>query len=126
MSSTRIPKQAPRNELHTGRPELLVTIVGRGKADSFMDLIQTYEVNMQMSFAAHGTASAETLNLLGIHGNDKTVIFSIIREDRADECLNAIENRFQSVHKGKGIAFTVPLSSVIGAQIFRFLSNARS
>ena len=125
MSSTKNQKQ-PRHELQTGRPELLVTIIGRGKADSFLDLIQSYEVNMQLSFSAHGTASADTLKILGINGNDKTVIFSIIREDRADECLDAIDERFNSVRGGKGVAFTVPLTSTIGVQIFKFLSNTRN
>ena len=43
-----------------------------------MDLIQNYDVNMQMTLLAKGTADSDTLSLLGIEGNEKSVIISEI------------------------------------------------
>ncbi len=103
--------------------ELLITIVNRSKADYYIDLIQSMEVNMQLAVPAKGTASAEILNLLGLADNDKAVIFSVIREDQASRALGTIEEKFRTIKNGKGIAFTVPLSSVIGVSLFGFLSN---
>ena len=37
----------------------------------------------------------------------------------------ALEDRFQSINDGTGIAFTLPLSSVIGKLSYGFLSNER-
>jgi hypothetical protein len=81
------------------------------------------EVNMQLAVPAKGTASKEIMNLLGLADNDKTVIFSVIREDMAKLALETIEEKFRTIRNGKGIAYTVPLSSVIGVSLYGFLSN---
>lgn len=109
----------------SGRLEVLITIVNRKKADFYMDLIQSFDVNMQFVAMGQGTADIETLNILGLADSDKAVIFSVIRDDMAEEALTAIEEKFKTIKEGKGIAFTVPMSSVIGVSIFGFLSDNR-
>lgn len=103
--------------------KLLVTVVNRQKAEFYMDFIQSFEVNFQTAMAAHGTASQETLRLLGLGESDKTVIFSIIREDMCDRALSALEQKFKTIKNGKGIAYTIPMTGTIGVAIYRFLSN---
>ena len=103
--------------------ELMITIVNRNKADFYIDMIQSFEVNMQLAIPAQGTANAEIKSILGLVETDKTVIFSVIREDNAVRALNAIEEKFRTIKNGKGIAYTIPLTSVIGVSIFGFLSN---
>ena len=105
---------------------LLVTVVNRQKAEFYADLIQSFEVNMQLITAAEGTASTETLRYLGLTETDKAVIFSIVREDRAPAVMSALEERFRAIKNGKGIAFTVPMSGTIGVAIYQFLSNTQS
>lgn len=107
----------------SNRLELMITIVNRSKSDYYIDLIQSMEVNMQLAVPAKGTASKEIMNLLGLADNDKTVIFSVIREDMARLALETIEEKFRTIRNGKGIAYTVPLSSVIGVSLYGFLSN---
>ena len=103
--------------------KLLVTVVNREKAEFYMDFLQSFEVNFQTAMAARGTASKETLRLLGIGETDKTVIFSIIREDMCDKSLSALEQKFKTIKNGKGIAYTVPMTGTVGVAIYRFLSN---
>ena len=103
--------------------KLLVTVVNREKAEFYTDLIQSFEVNLQTSMNARGTASKETLRLLGIGESDKTVIFSVIREDMFDKALSELEHKFKTIRNGKGIAYTVPMTGTIGVAIYRFLSN---
>ncbi len=43
----------------------------------------------------------------------------------ATEALQAIDDKFHKLKKAKGIAFTIPMSSVIGVAIYRFLSDNR-
>ena len=105
--------------------KLLVTVVNREKAEFYMDFIQSFEVNLQTAMAAHGTASQETLRLLGLGESNKTVIFSIIREDMCDKALSALEQKFKTIKNGKGIAFTVPMSGTIGVAIYQFLSTTQ-
>ena len=105
--------------------KLLVTVVNKSKAEFYMDLLHAFEVNLQMQMNAQGTAGSEMLHYLGLEQSEKRVIFSIIREERAEEALKALEERFATLKGGKGIAYTVPLSGVIGVAIYQFLSNNR-
>lgn len=103
--------------------KLLVTVVNREKAEFYTDLLQSFEVNFQTAMAARGTASQETLRLLGLGESDKTVIFSIIREDMCEKALSTLEQKFKTIKNGKGIAYTIPMTGTIGVAIYRFLSN---
>ena len=116
------PQQSP-DALRSGRLELLVTIVNRPKADYYIDLIQGFEVNLIFSAPGEGTAGAQLGELLGLANTGKTVIFSIIREDRSDEALDTLESKFKKISGGKGIAFTVPLTGTIGVLAYGFMSN---
>ena len=119
-------KNAPNPAESVRKLKILVTVVNRSKAELFMDFLSGYEVNFQSAVLAQGTAKSETLYMLGLEDSEKSVIFSVIREDRAQEILHGLEDKFQSIKKGKGIAFTMSISSVIGVAIYRFLSNHTS
>ena len=105
--------------------ELIVTIVERGKAEYYLDLLQSFEINMQCVALGHGTADAKTLGILGVSGSEKAVIFGVIQESKVEEAFRTLEEKFQTIKNGKGIAYTLPFSSVIGTLIYGFLSNNR-
>ena len=88
-----------------------------------MDLLQNFEINMQMVLSASGTAPTGTLAMLGLADSEKSVIISVISKTRAKEAMEALEERFRTLKNGKGIAYTVPMSSTIGVAIYQFLSN---
>lgn len=118
----RKPK-SPRSDFK--KLKLLVTVVPRTKTEFYTDFIAGFEANFQTSLLGQGTARSNTLHLLGLEDSDRGVIFSIVREEKCAEIFQALERKFQTLRGGKGIAFTIPLSSVIGAQIYRFLSNSK-
>lgn len=122
----RTKKAAPNPAESVKKLKILVTVVNRSKTEFFMDFLSGFEVNFQSAVLAQGTARSETLYMLGLEDSDKSVIFSVIREDRAQEILQGLEDKFSSIKNGKGIAFTIPVSSVIGVAIYRFLSNHTS
>lgn len=122
----RTARKKPESGLSVNKLKLLITVVDRRKGEFYADLIQSFDVNMQMMCFGRGTASAETLKLLGLGGSEKTVIFSVIREDKINDALNALADKFSTIKNGKGIAFTVPMSSIIGVAIYGFLSNNKS
>lgn len=112
-----------QNRVTSNRLKLLITVVGRSKAEFYTDLIQSFEVNMQMVAMARGTASAKMLGYLGLSDNEKVVIFSVIQENKIPDALATLDEKFKTIRDGKGVAFTVPLTSVIGTLIYGFLSN---
>ena len=102
--------------------EMLVTVVNRPKADFFVDLLEQFGINMQMVTYGEGTASSELINSLGL-STQKAVIFSIVRSDKINKIKETLEEKFKTIRNGKGISFTIPLSSVIGASIYQFMCN---
>ena len=104
--------------------ELIITIVPKKKAEFFIDLIQSFDVNFQTYMLAYGTASTELLDYLGAKGNDKIAIFSIARADKVDDIFYAMKQKFNTIRGGKGIAATLSLSSLIGTSVYTFLCNA--
>ena len=121
-------RTVPATNGHMAAPrklKLLITVVNRDKVEFYMDLIQSFEVNMQFNVSARGTASSDLLNMMGLEDSAKSVIFSLIREDRAKEALRALEERFSTIKRGKGIAYTVPLSGMIGVSLYQFFCNNR-
>ena len=110
------------NESAIKKLKLLFTVVDRAKAEFYLDVLSQFEVNFQTVVQGTGTANSEILDMLGLN-NHKAVIISVIREDLADTITNVLEEKFRTIRNGKGIAFAVPMSSVIGVNIYRFLSN---
>ena len=104
--------------------KLLFTVVDRPKAEFYMDVLSQFEVNYQLMNGGLGTATSEFVEMLGLN-KQKAVIVSVIREDMTDAIMNCLEEKFKTIKNGKGIAFAVPLSSVIGVNNYRFLSNNR-
>lgn len=103
--------------------ELLITVVQRKKAAFYIDLIQSFDANMQISIPAQGTADREILRYLGLTDTDKTAIFSVVREDRLEALTETLGQKFRSIKDGEGIAAAVPFTSMIGTLLFGFLSN---
>ena len=100
---------------------LLITVVPRSKAEFYLDLLQSFEVNLQMEVSAFGTANKSFGYLEGTL--EKQALFSIIREENATKALQALEEKFETIRGGKGVAFTVPFTSIVGVSSYQFLSN---
>lgn len=112
------------NDSAIAKLKLLVTVVDRPKAEFYLDVLSQFEVNFQLVTGGKGTASSELVELLGLN-TQKSVIFSVIRENLTEKILNCLEDKFRTIRGGKGVAFAVPLSSVIGVRSYQFLGNNR-
>lgn len=108
------------------RLKIMITVVSRAKADFFMDHIQSFGVNMQMVLFGHGTAPLEIATAMGLNNSERAVIISVIGEQHLQAALENLEEKFNTIPGGKGIAYTIPMASVIGKSIFNFLSDNRN
>ena len=104
--------------------KLIITVVDRSKAEFYMDVISQFDVNCQIAMAGMGTATSELVELLGLEPH-KAVILSVVREDLVDSVMNTLEEKFATIRNGKGVSFAIPLSSVIGVNLYQFLSDNR-
>lgn len=104
--------------------KLLFTIVDRPKGEFYLDVLSQFDVNCQLVLGGLGTANTELVELLGLEPH-KAVILSVLREDMVDAAMNCLEEKFATIRNGKGVSFAVPLSSVIGVNLYQFLSDYR-
>ncbi len=89
-------------------------------------LIACYEENGLVSvlcMLAQGTATSETLDYLGLEVTEKTVTMAVVSDEAWKTVRRELEERFQIDVPGTGIAFLIPLSSVGGRKVFRFLTD---
>ncbi len=114
-------KKAPMSS--PDKLSVLVTVVNRAKTEFYVDLLHNFDINLQMVLNGRGTATSSVRDLLGLTELDKSVIISIVRKDKVKETLETLEEKFMTVKNGKGVAYTVPMSSVIGVAIYQFISN---
>ena len=113
------------NESAIKKLKLIFTVVDRPKAEFYLDVISQFEVNCQMVTGGKGTATSDLVDMLGLN-IQKAIIISVVREDMVDPIMKCLEEKFAKIRGGKGISFAVPLSSVVGVNMYRFLSNNRS
>ena len=112
------------NESAIKKLKLLITVVDRPKGEFYLDVISQFDVNFQLVLGGLGTATSELVELLGLEPH-KAVILSVAREDMVDTIMNCLEDKFATIRNGKGISFAVPLASVIGVNLYQFLSDNR-
>ena len=112
------------NESAIKKLKLLFTVVDRPKGEFYLDVISQFDVNCQLAVGGLGTATSDLVELLGLEPH-KAVILSVVREDMVEQVMICLEDKFRTIRNGKGIAFAVPLSSVIGVNLYQFLSDNR-
>ena len=112
------------NESAIKKLKLLFTVVDRPKGEFYLDVLGQFDINFQLALSGLGTAHSELVELLGLEPH-KVVILSVVREDLVDEVMNCLDDKFRTVRNGKGISFAVPLASVIGVNLYQFLSDNR-
>ena len=103
--------------------KLLVTVVNRSKALIYQDLLEQFDVTMLLVIYGRGTANSDMLHYLGLAEQEKAIILSCVREDRVKDIMEALNEKFEKVKNGKGIAYTISMQSIIGVAIYQFLSN---
>ena len=102
--------------------ELLLAIVHNDKAAYYSSLIQSHQANIQLTVPAKGTTHL-ILSYIGLTDQPKSLLISVVRSDQAGRLIGLLDDTFKKGKGYKGIAFTVPLTSVIGTLVYGFLSN---
>ena len=102
--------------------ELLLAVVHNDKAAYFSSLIQSHKANLQLTVPAKGTTHL-ILNYLGLTDRPKSLVMSVVRADQAASLIDLLDQTFKKGKNYKGLAFTVPMTSVIGTLVYGFLSN---
>ena len=100
---------------------VLVTIVDRGKGDGVASLLRQEGVLLHYIALGNGTAHKGILSLLGLKDTAKDVVFSFIRSGVARRAMRRLSYALEIDLPGRGIAFTIPVGSIGGAQAMHYL-----
>ena len=116
----------PEKNVATSKLDILISIINKKKGDFYTDLMPSLGVNFTFKVLGEGTASEQMKSLLGLSTSEKLVMFNVISRDKVPNAMATLEEKFRTIKDGKGIAFTISLSSVIGKSIYGFLSDNRT
>ena len=128
LPKSKISNKGKEKEEKTGleapkKLKILVTIVERNKSDFYLSALEGFDVNLQTLIYANGTANKDIAQVLGLSDTTKAVILSVVQEEKVKEILATYEDKYFKTKRGKGVAFTIPISSVIGVMVYKFLLN---
>ncbi len=104
---------------------LMILITTPKAADKAADVLREEGIPVEYRIAAVGTATSEIMDMLGLGGIDKTVIFSMLPKSRAEDILRKLSNELKFRTANSGIAFTIPLSGASNL-ILRMLDNSEN
>ncbi len=92
--------------------KVVVIITSRGRGDQIMKHCAKINLAGGVSFIGKGTAPSEILDKLLIGDSNKDVILSIANDKDIEDIFDFLESKYQFTKKGRGVAFTIPLSSI--------------
>lgn len=104
-----------------GNLYMMTTIVDRKIAASYAKLYQENNLNVMFLSLGYGTVTNEMMDMLGLESKEKTVVITIVEEEKWITVKRQLEKVLKIDAPGGGIAFTVPLSSIGGRKALQFL-----
>lgn len=111
------PKSQPK------KLSMYITIVNKGNGDAISKLLAHYDASISVIHRGEGTANASISEILGFNDNRKDVVVSIVKSEKLKEIKDEIESFFLAHKRNRGVAFAIPLKSVVGTNTYHFLAN---
>lgn len=104
---------------------ILVTIVNDGQAPAIIKICENKGASFSFTCRGKGTANSDFYEVFSFTQSDKQLIFTPIRCDMYPDIKAALTERFEISDGAKGVAALLPVSSIIGKNAYRLLSDER-
>ena len=101
---------------------LMITITNRVASRRFVEFYQRFGASQILSALGRGTASDDTLSMLGLEATEKAALFSIVTPEKRDFLFDRLLDTMQITTPGNGIALSLPLSSIGGVTALRYFT----
>ena len=88
------------------------SIVERGSGGKLVKLYNKNHIFTHIRFEGQGTATSEILDILGLGGSEKDIIWSVATRPAARALLEKLDDELRGAAPGRGIAFAVRLSAL--------------
>ena len=101
--------------MKTDNHEVIFAIVNAGFAEDVMEIIRELGVRGGTIINARGVLREEAAAFFGITlHQEKEILMTVVEKDLRDKVLNAIYKEMGMSKKAKGIAFSLPVTDVVG------------
>ena len=97
--------------------EMLVVIVKRGKGQKVIELLQENKIEHSVIGFGKGIASGIFASIAGVNTKEKEMIYTLVPQKSLEYVLSELDENILSKEKYTGIAFTVPLKSIVQTSI---------
>ena len=101
--------------MKTNNHEVIFAIVNAGFAEDVMDVAREHGARGGTILGGRGVAREEALAFFGIPLHpEKEILMMVVEKDIKNNILNAIYKEMGMGKPAQGIAFTLPVSDVVG------------
>ncbi len=90
---------------------LLLTITKRGEGTKIIDTLNSHCITWHFRSVGQGTASSETMDILGLGSRDKDIVISLAAKRAAEQFATELESD-PTRRGGHGIMMVVPLTAI--------------
>lgn len=91
--------------------KLLFIILDAGYSKKVKSILNKFGISIKTVTNASGTASPSVLSYFGLEETKKEIFVNIIPDYLSAQILNKINNEFDLINVGTGVAFTIPILS---------------
>ena len=102
---------------------LFITITKRDDCDEFTEFFTSKEVPILYSTPCEGTVRQKTLSLFGLEESHKTVHYCVVTANKKNELMKALTREMTIDLPDRGIALSIPLSSMGGRRPIELFAN---
>lgn len=103
--------------------KLIVCIVNRGMGEKITAMCLSHRIAMHLTMRGHGTADSKILDYLGLGETEKDVVLAAVPASARDIFMQEVSDALHLEEPGRGIAFSVPLSSLAERGALELLSG---
>lgn len=100
---------------------LMVTITNRSTRQKLREYFRDKEQTVVFETLGRGTAASEVLDYFGLEASEKIISFSVVTDEKWKQLRRGLITQLQIDIPGRGIAFTIPLSSIGGKKVLQYL-----
>lgn len=104
----------------------MISIVNGNKSKRFIELYRSCGVSVVLGTLGEGTAVSEVLDCFGLEATEKQVLLAVVTDEKWKEVKKGLTRKIQIDIPGRGVAFTVPLSSIGGKKALMFLTDGQN
>ena len=102
---------------------IFVIVVEQSVANTVLKLLLNLGSSAQFVHNGRGTAPSEVLGMLNATDDRKAIINAFVSEDHLPEIREELNIFLRTSRKNRGIAFAIPLSSIQGIRMYKYLTQ---